>query len=121
MSTSLKKFFGQQAASNKDMIDVSSIKVEACLTTEDVNYLRNRSGRNSGYRGNRGGYRGHGNYSGRPSTSSYRGGDNWEHGTFRDKRKGANTNTVNKPINPGGPDGQPLRCLSCDSVRHLMK
>ena len=122
MSTSLKKFFGQQAASSKDMIDVGSIKVEsACLTTENVNYLRNRSGKNSGYRGNHGGYRGRGNYSGRPSASNYRGSDNWERSTFSDKPKGANTNTVNKPINPDGPDGLPIRCLSCDSVRHLMK
>lgn len=122
MSTSLKKFFGQQAASSKDMIDVSGIKVEAaCLATEDVNYFRNRSGRNSSFRGNRGGNRGRGNYSSRPVTNSYRGNDNWERGTFSDKTKGSNTNTVNKPINPDGPDGQPLRCLSCDSVRHLMK
>ena len=24
-------------------------------------------------------------------------------------------------MNPDGPDGQPLRCLSCDSIRHLVK
>ena len=96
MSTSLKKFFGQQATSSKEMIDVSGIKVEsACLATEDVNYFRNRSGRNSGYRGNCEGYRGRGNYSGRTSINSYRGSDNWERGNLSDKTKGTNSNTVN--------------------------
>ena len=134
MCTSLKKFFGQQAASGNEMVDTSGIKVEsACLTSEDVNYARNRWGRNTGYRGNRGGYNGRdnggrGNFTSRTgSGSNYKGNDNWERGNFGTKGRGSftgkttATSSVNKPINPDGPDGQPLRCLSCDSVRHLMK
>lgn len=93
MSVSLKKFFGQQAASSKEMIYNSGIKVEsACLAMEDVNYFRNHSGRKSSYRGNRGGYRGCGNYNGR--TSINRGNDIWERGHLSGKAKGTNTSTV---------------------------
>ena len=123
MSSSLKKFFGQQAASGKDS-DVPDIKVEsACVTSEDVNYMRNRSGKNISYRGNRGGYRGRdtGNR-GRGNFAYNRGPPVWErgYGTNTSSRP-VSSNVTSKPLNPEGPDGQPLRCLSCDSVRHLVK
>ena len=70
MSISLKTFFGQQAASSKEMTDVSGIKVESAnMMSENVNCARNRftSFRGSqNYRGktvNRGN-RGHGNFRG---------------------------------------------------------
>lgn len=111
MSTSLKKFFGQQAASSKDMLDTSAIKVEsACVTSEEVNYNRNRYERSQGFRGNRGSYRGRGSYN-----TGYRGYDSGDRG------RASSNQPVQKAINPNGPDGQPLRCLSCDSVRHLVK
>ncbi|KAG1681910.1 Retrovirus-related Pol polyprotein from transposon RE2 [Nymphon striatum] len=97
MTTSLKKFFGQQA--NRDMED--GIKVEsACMANEDVNYSRNRFGRPRG-----GGFRGH--------QFSNRANDHKPQGNFNYKPK------YNKSVNPNGPDGLPLRCLSCDSIRHL--
>ena len=117
MCSSLKKFFGQQAASSKDMSDNSGIKVEsACLTSEDVNYNRNRYGRGAGFRG-RGSYRGRGSgargyYNNRTGNRGY---DNWESSNSKGNQ------AVYKSINPNGPDGQPLRCLSCDSIRHLVK
>ncbi|KAG1704025.1 Retrovirus-related Pol polyprotein [Nymphon striatum] len=99
MTTSLKKFFGQQA--NRDMED--GIKVEsACMANEDVNYSRNRFGRPRG-----GGFRGH--------QFSNRANDHKPQGNFNYKPK------YNKSFNPNGPDGLPLRCLSCDSIRHLVK
>ena len=123
MSSSLKKFFGQQAASGKDH-DVPDIKVEsACVASEDVNYLRNRFGRNTSYRGNRGGYRGRDTGTrGRGSFPSNRGIPVWERGYGTNtSSKSSNSSVSSKPLNPDGPDGQPLRCLSCDSVRHLVK
>ena len=118
MSTSLKKFFGQQAASGHEMDSVSGIKVEsACISTEEVNYIRNRGGRSFGYR-NRGSFRGRGNSSGRGYTN-YRTDETWSRNSYGDKARGSSTRS--KPVNPNGPDGQPLRCLSCDSVRHLVK
>ncbi|CAG2190172.1 unnamed protein product [Mytilus edulis] len=97
MATSLKKFFGQQAS--KDMGD--RIKVEsACMVDEEVNYSRNRFGRGRGYRGNQ---------------SSNRAGD------YRPQSNSNYKAKFNKSINSNGPDGLPLRCLSCDSIRRLVK
>ncbi|CAG2223740.1 unnamed protein product [Mytilus edulis] len=97
MATSLKKFFGQQAS--KDMGD--RIKVEsACMADEEVNYSRNRFGRGRGYRGNQ---------------SSNRAGD------YRPQSNSNYKAKFNKSVNSNGPDGLPLRCLSCDSIRHLVK
>lgn len=106
MATSLRKFFGQQAASGKEMIDTSNIKVEAaCLAEEDhfedANYSRNRNGR-FGFR------------------DRWRN-KNFDKGQFNRSDKIRGTSKVSKPINPDGPDGQPLRCRSCDSIRHLVK
>ena len=115
MSTSLKKFFGQQAASSKEMADVSGIKVESVnMMSEDVNYARNRF---TGFRGNQN-YRGNSVNRGNGGRGNFR-------GTFNRGRGfsgGYNESLYNpKPVNPDGPDGQPLRCLSCDSIRHLVK
>lgn len=49
--TPLKKFFGQQAASSKEM-DCGIKRQSAFLASENVNYCRNRFWRNSGLRGN---------------------------------------------------------------------
>ncbi|CAG2236150.1 unnamed protein product [Mytilus edulis] len=93
----LKSFLGQQAS--KDMGD--RIKVEAaCMADEEVNYSRNRFGRGRGYRGNQ-------------STNR-----------ASDYRPQSNSNykaKFNKSVNSNRPDGLPLRCLSCDSIRHLVK
>lgn len=50
LSTSLKMFFGQQAASGHEMDSTSSIKVESACITTDVNYSRNPFWRNTGHR-----------------------------------------------------------------------
>ena len=115
MSTSLKKFFGQQAASSKEMADVSGIKVESVnMMSEDVNYARNRF---TGFRGNQN-YRGNSVNRGNRGHGHFRG--NFNRG--RGFSGGYNESLYNpKPVNPDGPDGQPLRCLSCDSIRHLVK
>jgi transposase InsO family protein len=99
------------------MDSVSGIKVEsACISTEEANYTRNQGGKNFGSR-NRGNIRGRGYSSGRGFTN-YRSDDTWGRNSYGDKVRGSNTS---KPVNPNGPDGQPLRCLSCDSIRHLVK
>ena len=115
MSISLKKFFGQQAASSKEMTDVSGIKVESVnMMSEDVNYARNRFAS----------FRGSQNYRGNTVNRGNRGRGNFR-GNFNRGRGfgGSYTESFSnpKPVNPDGPDGQPLRCLSCDSVRHLVK
>ena len=115
MSISLKKFFGQQAASSKEMTDVSGIKVESVnMMSEDVNYARNRFAS----------FRGSQNYRGNTVNRGNRGRGNFR-GNFNRGRGfgGSYSESFNnpKPVNPDGPDGQPLRCLSCDSVRHLVK
>ena len=77
------------------MVDTSGIKVEsACLTSEDVNYVRNCRGRNTGYRGNPGSYNGHdnGNLTSRTgSGGNYKGNDNWERRNFGTKGRGSFT------------------------------
>lgn len=84
MSTSLKKFFGNQAASGHEMDSVSGIKVEsACISTEEANCTRNRGGKNFGYR-NRGNIRGRGYSSGRGFTN-YRSDDTWGRNSYGDK------------------------------------
>ena len=115
MSISFKKFFGQQAASSKEMTDVSGIKVEFVnMMSEDVNYARNRFTSlrgNQNYRGNtiNRGNRGRGNFRG-----------NFNRGRGFSLSYSESFNNL-KPVNPDGLDGQPLRCLSCDSARHLVK
>ena len=115
MSISLKKFFGQQAASSKEMTDVSGIKVESVnMMAEDVNYARNRF---TGFRGNQ-------NYRGYSDNRANRGRGNFRGNFNRGRGFGGGYNeSLNnpKPVNPDGPDGQPLRCRSCDSIRHLVK
>lgn len=72
------------------------IKEELALqASEDVNYSRNCFRRNSGL------------------------GEIIILVTIVDKKK--NNTSFNKTINPKGPYGLPLRCLSRDSVRHLVK
>ena len=115
MSVSLKKFFGQQAASNKEMTEASGIKVKSVnMMSEDVNYSRNRF---TGNRGNQN-YRGNNVNRGNRGCGNFRGNFNRGHGFGGGYGE---TFSNPKPVNPDGPDGQPLRCLSCDSVRHLVK
>ena len=105
MASSLKKFFGQQASESSASI---GIKVEsACISTEEANYAGSRFNRSMGFRGNN-----------RRGRGTYRGNESKQRGFFNDRSRPP---PVNKPINPEGPDGQPLRCLSCDSIRHLVK
>ena len=80
---------------------VVRIRVEsACMANEDVNYSRNPFGRDRRFRGNQATNR----------ASDYRPQSNLN-----------NKATFYKSVNPNEPDGLPLRCLSCDSIRHLVK
>lgn len=105
MRNSLKKFFGQQAAQASGG-SVSRIKVEpAFMVAEEVNY----TGRQNYYprgRGRGGNFRGRYQQAYNPRNSQ----PNYGSG-----------NRVTKSINPNGSDGLPLRCLSCESIRHLVK
>jgi len=100
LSTSLKMFFGQQAASGHEMDSTSSIKVESACITTDVNYSWNPFWRNTGHR-NPGNFRGRGDFSGRRN-SNYRSGDSWNRNSSGDKLKG--TTIPKKPKNPKDPN-----------------
>ncbi|ESO88643.1 hypothetical protein LOTGIDRAFT_165427 [Lottia gigantea] len=111
--TSLKKFKGWEM--NRSTSTKPAIKLEPAFLAEHEEAL-NMSGyvrRDSSY--NRGGYRGN-------NSRGCRGGyirGNVQRGA-QGRFSGTSIQKVTKKINDPGPDGNPLRCPSCGSYRHLM-
>lgn len=120
MGNSLKKFFGKQAMASGDGAMASSrIKVEPAMIAEEEAYFT----RPNTWSGNRkGNFGGKPWYNGRGRGQSDRwGGNNGGRRGFRGGRGGDSENGSAKKINPPGPDGNPLRCRSCDSIRHMIR
>ncbi|PIK37467.1 hypothetical protein BSL78_25700 [Apostichopus japonicus] len=113
MQNSLKKFFGQQSMPPPEAKEGVAVKTEPTfLTTQETAFFTGRGGYRGTGRG-RYGYRQSGapNYE-RPNTS----------GRGRGSRGGGrNMRGTAKHLNPIGPDGYPLKCSSCESIRHLLK
>ena len=108
MQTSLKKFFGQQSMPSGKTRDEMDVKIEPVLMTKQEGAF---------YTG-RGGYRGNGR--GRYGTGQPERRNNYRRGQGS-RGSGWNQRGMPKKLNPLGPDGYPLKCSSCESIRHLLK
>ncbi|KAG1673036.1 DNA polymerase epsilon subunit 2 [Nymphon striatum] len=121
MGNSLRKFFGKQSMGANDKDVSSSIKIEPAFIAEDEAYFTRPSNWSKNYRGNFRGKPGGSGYTsnrdryGKPTAQlEWRGG-------YRGSRFGDSERSGTKKLNPLGPDGNPLRCRSCESIRHMLK
>ena len=120
MKAALRKFQGSQfTATSTSASSEQVIKLEPAFLAEheealfSAGYVK-RGGYNNrggGFRGRGGGFRGRGNKSNSPQSAAQ--------GTGADDTK-ANTGATRKRLNPIGPDGDYLKCVSCLSIRHLL-
>lgn len=123
MKSALRKFYGEQPITDprvSDRIKVEPVYMtsyeEADPNSEEVMISQRM---NSRWRGGRGGYGG-----------GYRGGyrSGWRSGAGSGNRgwRGRGDSQmkekpVEKKLNPLDSDGNPIKCRSCESIRHLMK
>jgi transposase InsO family protein len=127
MGTSLRKFFGQQAVAGSSMdthSSVPNIKLEPStfMAEEDQEAYANRGYWQRNFRGGRynkgrGQYYGANDYKYRGAGQGKPKSDGGYKQGFKSSQDGPNHV---KKLNPLGPEGSPLRCKSCDSIRHLL-
>ena len=107
MSSALKKFFGKQSMASCDDSQVNtSIKIEPAFISEEeseVAYMARGNWRRGFGRGNSRRYGHVGDRVPNPKSQKYV------------------PEGKPKRVNPLGPDGYPLKCRSCQSIRHLIR
>ena len=124
--TSLKKFKSECTGSYSN--NSFSIKTESVNVTYPRNGNTNRFKRRGGTfqpsRGNFSGYqRNQGTEYGKFQPNSYKqSGNRWNGASSSNRggRRGRFNGSDTRPMNPIGPDGNVMRCVVCDSVRHLL-